>query len=146
MRYCLRFLGQRLTSRNLDRQVAAFRVRIAVVDDFAALGSSTTKVAGWVGPRKDRSAPHANCATEPCRCIRFGLGRRATGVQNIGAGSGGGVATSRVNLQATPQANPDRVRACRQRSPELAHRWRLRYVWHPERLLCERRRLGFAGR
>lgn len=38
--------GQRLSARDFDRHVAEFRVRIAVLNGFTALGTSITEVAG----------------------------------------------------------------------------------------------------
>ena len=45
-RHCLKLLGQRLTARDFDRQVAEFQVRIAVLKGFTALGTPVTEVAG----------------------------------------------------------------------------------------------------
>jgi hypothetical protein len=38
--------GQRLMARDFDRQVADFRVRVAVLNGFTALGIPVTKVVG----------------------------------------------------------------------------------------------------
>lgn len=39
-------LGQRLSARDFDRQVAEFQVRVAVLNGFTALGTPITEVAG----------------------------------------------------------------------------------------------------
>jgi hypothetical protein len=39
-------LGQRLASRDFDRQVAEFHVRVAVLNSFAALGIPITEAVG----------------------------------------------------------------------------------------------------
>ena len=41
-----KLLGQRLMERDFDRQVAAFQVRVAVLNGFTALGIPVTKGAG----------------------------------------------------------------------------------------------------
>lgn len=42
----VRLLGQRLSARAFDRQVAAFQVRVAVLHGFTAPGTPITQVAG----------------------------------------------------------------------------------------------------
>ena len=44
--HCLKLLGQRLSARNFDRQVAEFQIRVAGLNSFTALGTPITKVAG----------------------------------------------------------------------------------------------------
>jgi len=44
--HCLKLLGQRLSARDFDRQVAEFQVRIAVMNGYTALGTPITEVAG----------------------------------------------------------------------------------------------------
>ena len=44
--HCLKLLGQRLSARDFDRQVAEFQVRVAVLNGFTALGTPITEVAG----------------------------------------------------------------------------------------------------
>ena len=44
--HCLKLLGQRLMARDFDRQVAELQVRVAVLNDYAALGISVTEVVG----------------------------------------------------------------------------------------------------
>ncbi len=39
-------LGQRLSARDFNRQVAEFQVRVAVLNGFNALGQPTTEVVG----------------------------------------------------------------------------------------------------
>jgi hypothetical protein len=41
-----KLLGQRLSARDFDRQVAEFQVRVAVLNGFTALGTPVTEVAG----------------------------------------------------------------------------------------------------
>jgi hypothetical protein len=42
----VKLLGQRLSARDFDRQVAEFQVRVAVLNGFAALGTPITEVTG----------------------------------------------------------------------------------------------------
>lgn len=42
----VKLLGQRLSARDFDRQVAQFQVRVAVLNGFAALGTPITEAAG----------------------------------------------------------------------------------------------------
>ena len=44
--HCVKLLGQRLSARDFDRQVAEFQVRIAVLNGFTALGTPITEVTG----------------------------------------------------------------------------------------------------
>jgi hypothetical protein len=44
--HCVKLLGQRLSARDFDRQVAEFQVRVAVLNSFTALGTPVTEVAG----------------------------------------------------------------------------------------------------
>ena len=44
--HCVKLLGQRLMARDFDRQVAEFRIRVAVLNGYTALGIPVTKVAG----------------------------------------------------------------------------------------------------
>ena len=44
--HCVKLLGQRLSARDFDRQVAEFQVRGAVLNGFTALGRPITKVTG----------------------------------------------------------------------------------------------------
>jgi hypothetical protein len=44
--HCIKLLGQRLSARDFDRQVAEFQVRVAVLNGFTALGTPVTEVAG----------------------------------------------------------------------------------------------------
>lgn len=43
---CVKFLGQRLMSRDFDRQVAEVQIRTAVLNRFTALGIPITVAAG----------------------------------------------------------------------------------------------------
>ncbi|TWI34926.1 hypothetical protein IQ24_01434 [Paracoccus sulfuroxidans] len=40
---CVKLLGQRLSTRGFDRQVAEFQVRVAVLNGFIALGIPATE-------------------------------------------------------------------------------------------------------
>ena len=44
--HCVKLLGQRLSARDFDRQVAEVQIRVAVLNGFTALGTPTTEVAG----------------------------------------------------------------------------------------------------
>jgi hypothetical protein len=44
--HCVKLLGQRLSARDFDRQVAEFQVRVAVLNGYTALGIPVTKIAG----------------------------------------------------------------------------------------------------
>lgn len=44
--HCVKLLGQRLSARDFDRQVAEFQVRVAVLNGFTALGKPVTEFAG----------------------------------------------------------------------------------------------------
>ncbi len=43
---CVKLLGQRRSARDFDRQVAEFRLHVAVLNGFTALGTPITEVAG----------------------------------------------------------------------------------------------------
>ncbi len=44
--HCVKLLGQRLSAREFDRQVAELQIRIAVLNGFAALGIPITEAMG----------------------------------------------------------------------------------------------------
>ena len=44
--HCVKLLGQRLSARDFDRQVAEFQVRVAVLNAFTALGIPVTEAVG----------------------------------------------------------------------------------------------------
>jgi hypothetical protein len=44
--HCVKLLGQRLMARDFDRQVAEFRIRVAVLNGYTALGIPVTKIMG----------------------------------------------------------------------------------------------------
>ena len=44
--HCVKLLGQRLSAREFDRQVAEFQVRVAVLNGFTALGIPVTEAVG----------------------------------------------------------------------------------------------------
>ena len=43
---CVKLLGQRLSARDFDRQVAELQVRVAVLNGFTALGTPITEITG----------------------------------------------------------------------------------------------------
>ena len=55
--HCLKLLGQRLSARDFDRQVAEFQVRVAVLNGCTALGIPVTEVVGQVRPGKGEPRP-----------------------------------------------------------------------------------------
>lgn len=46
--HCVKLLGQRLAARDFNRQVAGFKVRVAVLNSFTALGTPITETVGQV--------------------------------------------------------------------------------------------------
>lgn len=44
--HCVKQLGQRLSARDFDRQVAEFQVRVAVLNRFTTLGIPVTEAVG----------------------------------------------------------------------------------------------------
>ena len=44
--HCIKLLGQRLSAREFDRQLAEFQVRVAVLNGFTALGIPVTEAVG----------------------------------------------------------------------------------------------------
>ncbi len=50
--HCVKLLGQRLSARNFERQVAEVQVRVAVLNGFTALGTPVTEAKGKVPPGK----------------------------------------------------------------------------------------------
>ena len=44
--HCVKLMGQRLSARDFDRQVAEFQVRITVLNGFTALGTPITEAEG----------------------------------------------------------------------------------------------------
>ena len=44
--HCVKLLGQRLSARDFDRQVAEVQIRVAVLNGFTALGTPITEIAG----------------------------------------------------------------------------------------------------
>jgi hypothetical protein len=44
--HCVKLLGQRLMARDIERQVAEFQVRVAVLNGYIALGIPLTKIVG----------------------------------------------------------------------------------------------------
>ena len=44
--HCVKLLGQRLSARDFDRQVAEFQVRVAVLNGFTSLGIPVTEAVG----------------------------------------------------------------------------------------------------
>ena len=44
--HCVKLLGQRLSARDFDRQVAEFQVRVDILTGFTAIGTPITEVTG----------------------------------------------------------------------------------------------------
>ncbi|NGM47981.1 IS5/IS1182 family transposase, partial [Rhodobacter sp. SGA-6-6] len=44
--HCMKLLGQRLTAREFDRQVAELHIRMAVMNGYTALGIPVTETVG----------------------------------------------------------------------------------------------------
>ena len=44
--HCLNLLGQRLSARDFDRQVAEFQICVVVMNGFTALGIPVTETVG----------------------------------------------------------------------------------------------------
>jgi hypothetical protein len=55
-----KLLGQRLSARDFDRQVAEFQVRVAILNGFTALGIPVTKVVGQACPGTGEVRPPAD--------------------------------------------------------------------------------------
>jgi hypothetical protein len=55
--HCVKMLGERLTARDFDPQVAEFQVRVAVLNGFTALGIPDTEAVGQVCPGKGKPGP-----------------------------------------------------------------------------------------
>ena len=68
--HCVKLLGQRLSARDFDRQVAEVQVRVAVLNGFTALGTPITEVAGWVCPGKGDVRPSPDLCTMCNRPLR----------------------------------------------------------------------------
>ena len=68
--HCIKLLGQRLSARDFDRQVAEFQVRVAVLNGFTALGTPITEVTGQICPGMGKLRPSAdlcNMCNRPMR-------------------------------------------------------------------------------
>lgn len=48
--HCVKLLGQRLSARDFDRQVAGLHVRVGVLNSFTALGIPVNEAVGGVRP------------------------------------------------------------------------------------------------
>lgn len=44
--HCVKLLGQRLSAKDIDRQVAEFQICVAVLNGFTALGIPVTEAGG----------------------------------------------------------------------------------------------------
>lgn len=44
--HCMKLLGQRLTARDFDRQVAEVQVRMAIMNGYTALGAVSANCVG----------------------------------------------------------------------------------------------------
>lgn len=58
--HCVKLLGQLLTARDFDRQVAEFEFRIAVLNGYTAVGIPVAEAVGSVCPRKREPRPSAD--------------------------------------------------------------------------------------
>ncbi len=74
--HCVKLLGQRLSARDFDVQVAEFQIRVAVLNGFTTLGMPIAKAVGQVCPGKAevRWSPNlgngaASAQTRPPRLI-----------------------------------------------------------------------------
>lgn len=67
--HCVKLLGQRLSARDFDRQVAKFQVRVAILNGFTALGTPSQRSQDRSVRGKGRHAHHPICATEPIEAI-----------------------------------------------------------------------------
>ena len=65
--HCVKLLGQRLTARDFDRQVAELHVRVAALNGYTALGTSVTEAVHRSAQEEAKADPQALCATEPDR-------------------------------------------------------------------------------
>jgi hypothetical protein len=87
--HCPKLLGQRLSARDLDRQAAEVRVRIAVLNGFTALGTPITEVTGQIRPGErgrptvirfvQQSPPHSPSQHGPSSRFRRGKGASTRG-------------------------------------------------------------------
>jgi putative intracellular protease/amidase len=63
--HCVKLLGQRLSARDFDRQVAEFQVRVAVLNGFTALGIPSRMPWDESVRGKGNLGPQTICATVP---------------------------------------------------------------------------------
>ena len=57
--HCVKLLGQRLSARDFDRQVAEIQIRAAILNGFTALGIPHTVAAGQIRPGSGETRPQA---------------------------------------------------------------------------------------
>ena len=71
----VKLLGQRLSARDFERQVAEVQVRVAVLNGFTALGTPVTEAKGKVPPGKGNLWPSADLCNRvqayPYNCLLF---------------------------------------------------------------------------
>ena len=63
--HCMKLLGQRLSARDFDRQLAEFQVRVAVRNGLTHSAHPSRRPRDKSVRRKGNSGPQAICATEP---------------------------------------------------------------------------------
>jgi formylmethanofuran dehydrogenase subunit C len=100
--HCVKLLGQRLTARDFDRQVAEFQVCVAVLDGYTALDIPVTKVAGQVCAKKSVVRPSANL----CKRAARGPKIEVQGDANDYVGKGLAVATIVVRPPMSSPLDP----------------------------------------
>jgi len=64
--HCVKLLGQRLSARKFDRQVAEFQFRVAVLNGFTALGIPVTEAVGKLCPGKGEPCPSPDLCMYGC--------------------------------------------------------------------------------
>lgn len=63
---CLKLFGERIMSRDPDRQTAEIQNRIAIMNRFSALGRAETEAVARLQAGKRASSPlRLSCATSP---------------------------------------------------------------------------------
>lgn len=67
--HCVKLLGQRLSARDFDRQVAEFQIRVAVLNGFTALGTAIIPIRKNGRPWKE-DCPASRVRNETLRATR----------------------------------------------------------------------------
>ena len=71
--HCMKLLGQRLSARDFDRQLAEFQVRVAVRNGFTHSAHPSLRPRDKSVRGKGNSGPQAICATEPIVIATCGM-------------------------------------------------------------------------